>query len=322
MGGDTSQRGTTDAGASAKGEGDQGEFDYSFFQRTANTIKSCLFGEEPTPNMKWWSEASVAVVTGGNKGIGYEIVRQLSQQDFHTVLTARDPKRGEQAVERLRKETGKTIAFHTLDIADEKSVEDFKSWVQKEYPQGITALVNNAGFAYKGNIFGAQELRDTLAINYSGTVRVCEALAPLIVDGDGRIVTVGSMSGRSGIIKSPQLLSRLQGSKTTPELSGILDEFAQGIETNTYKQNGWPGSMYGVSKLAVHLYSRRLSERLSERGVAVNVCCPGWCQTDMSSQSGPKTAAQGADTPVWLATLPPSKTTTGSFFQERKERPF
>eukprot|EP01025_Chloroclados_australasicus_P021997 TRINITY_DN22894_c0_g3_i1.p4 TRINITY_DN22894_c0_g3~~TRINITY_DN22894_c0_g3_i1.p4 ORF type:complete len:116 (-),score=6.83 TRINITY_DN22894_c0_g3_i1:102-449(-) len=73
--------------------------------------------------------------------------------------------------------------------------------------------------------------------------------------------------------------------------------------------------MYGVSKCAETSYTLWLARVLKDKGISVNAVCPGWCQTEMSSNSGPKTAADGADTPVWLALQHPSP--TGQFFQER-----
>lgn len=79
---------------------------------------------------------------------------------------------------------------------------------------------------------------------------------------------------------------------------------------------------YGVSKLCCSSYSRVLAKQLEPQGVMVNACCPGWCQTDMSSMSGNKSAAQGADTPVWLALRAPNDFATGGFYQERQQLPF
>jgi len=288
---------------------------FLLFQRRAQTGVQDI--------MRWWDEDTVAVVTGANKGIGFEITKLLATMGFRTVLTARDEARGQEAVKRLRRETGKTVDFHTLDITSAESVASFKAWAEEQYPQGITALVNNAGFAFKGSVFGAQEAQETLDVNYKGTREVTEQLLPLLKDGQGRIVVVGSMAGRSGIIKSADLLTRLQACQSDVELNCMLyGQFVQGIAAGTFSQEGWPKSMYGVSKLGLHLYCRLLAQRLVPRKIAVNVCCPGWCATDMSSNRGIKTAAQGADTPVWLASLPPGETATNKFFSSRQEQPF
>lgn len=85
--------------------------------------------------------------------------------------------------------------------------------------------------------------------------------------------------------------------------------------------SGWPKSMYGVSKLCETAYTRVLAEQLKAAGVMVNACCPGYVDTDMTSHKGVKTLEQGADTPVWLALMPPGGP-TGKLFAERKQIPF
>jgi carbonyl reductase 1 len=82
--------------------------------------------------------------------------------------------------------------------------------------------------------------------------------------------------------------------------------------------------MYGMSKLALSMYTRALSTapELQEKRIMVNACCPGWCSTDMSSNSGPKSALQGADTPVWLALRSPKEFVTGSMFTDRQQVPW
>lgn len=87
------------------------------------------------------------------------------------------------------------------------------------------------------------------------------------------------------------------------------------------KGSGWPKSMYGISKLCETTYTRVLAEQLKAKGVMVNACCPGYVDTDMTSHRGVKTLEQGADTPVWLALMPPGRP-TGKLFAERKQIPF
>jgi carbonyl reductase 1 len=81
--------------------------------------------------------------------------------------------------------------------------------------------------------------------------------------------------------------------------------------------------MYGVSKALESAYTRVLAAQLAGRGIAVNACCPGYCSTDMSSWRGTQSAAAGADTPVWLALLPPAEPlSTGGFWRDRQQRKF
>ncbi|KXZ50606.1 hypothetical protein GPECTOR_15g289 [Gonium pectorale] len=135
--------------------------------------------------------------------------------------------------------------------------------------------------------------------------------------GPARIVNVSSRAGLRSIIRSPQLLARLTSAASPQQLDELAAEFVSAIRAGKHAAQGWPSSMYGVSKLLVSLWTAQLAERLRGEGVMVNAMCPGWCRTDMSSQSGNKSAAEGADTAVWLALRSPKDLATGQFWGER-----
>jgi len=254
-----------------------------------------------------------------NKGIGKAIAQILAQNGLRTVVAARDEGRGKEAVTDLRKETGFTdIHFENLDVSDPASVKSFAEKVKAKYG-GAAILVNNAGIAYKGNTFGPKEARHTLDVNFVGTANVCEAMLPLLTQG-GRIVNVCSMAGKRRIIKSSKLLGRFESASSFDDVKTLADEFVAAVRDASGSQGlgEWPGSMYGISKLCEATYTKILAEKLKERSVDVNACCPGYVDTDMSSHRGTKTVLQGADTPAWLALLAP-KGTTGKFFSERNE---
>ncbi|EFJ42339.1 hypothetical protein VOLCADRAFT_121544 [Volvox carteri f. nagariensis] len=215
---------------------------------------------------KWWDENTVAVVTGSNKGIGFEIARIFAEQGITTVVTARDEELGRQAVAKIKEiAPSSRVLLHQLDISDPASVDRFVEWLRSDLG-GLTILVNNAGFAYKGNIFGADEAQVTL---------------------------------------------------TPYELQTLGQEFVDAIRAGNHAAAGWPNSMYGTSKLMLSLWTAQLADQLRDKGVMVNAMCPGWCRTDMSSQSGTKSAADGADTAVWLALRSPQDFKTGAFWGER-----
>eukprot|EP00193_Tetraselmis_chui_P005754 CAMPEP_0177768380 /NCGR_PEP_ID=MMETSP0491_2-20121128/9689_1 /TAXON_ID=63592 /ORGANISM="Tetraselmis chuii, Strain PLY429" /LENGTH=369 /DNA_ID=CAMNT_0019285181 /DNA_START=211 /DNA_END=1320 /DNA_ORIENTATION=+ len=268
---------------------------------------------------QWWDENTVAVVTGANKGIGFEIASLLAGKGLNTVITARNAELGQEAADRITSATGGKAVFQQLDIGDQESIERFATWLENTHG-GLTILVNNAGIAYKGSIFGAAELKATLDTNFRGTAAVCERLKGLIPSG-GKIVNVGSRGGSLRIVKDAGLRRAFEEADSYAGLDKLAQQFERGVEEGTHAQKGWPNSMYGISKLLEGMYSRLLAKELSGRGVAVNVCCPGWCQTDMSSWGGPKTARQGADTPVWLALRPPDGP-TGHMFGEREQISF
>jgi len=250
------------------------------------------------------SSRRIAVVTGANKGIGFEIARILgAQPNTHCILACRNPELGQRAAAELQR-TGGDVSFKPLDISDPRSIEMFASMIKQEYG-AIDMLVNNAGFAFKGadpTPF-THQARPTLSINYFGTVNVCEYLKPLIRD-NGRVSIVSSMSGRVSIFP-PQVRERLLSpALTTAEISQFANLFIQDVEAGTHQQKGWPNTTYGASKGFVSAYTRVLARELKGRNILVNCCCPGYCVTDMSSRRGNRSAAEGAKTPAMLAMLP------------------
>eukprot|EP00884_Botryococcus_braunii_P017099 jgi/Botrbrau1/4072/Bobra.152_3s0027.1 len=269
---------------------------------------------------KWWTPETVAVVTGANKGIGYDIARIIAENGLKTVVTSRNEALGEEAAASIKARTGSdNVLYHQLDISDGASVKAFAQWASK-HASPINILINNAGMAYKGNVFGAEEAATTLGTNFEGTREVCEALLPYIADG-GRIVNVCSRAGKLSIVKAEGLRSRFEQARSADDVSSLAREFVDDIKGNRHQDKGWPATMYGVSKLCEATYTRILAADVSSRNISVNACCPGYVKTDMSSGRGIKDPSEGADTPVWLALLaPPSM--TGGFYSERTQEPF
>lgn len=134
----------------------------------------------------------MAVVTGANKGIGFEIARQLGAQGLQVVVTSRDEGRGADAMKALQeKEANGRFQYCQADITDSSSIQKCAQFLEDKYGK-ITILVNNAGIAYKGSIFGADEAQNTIDCNLKGTREMCNAVLPLMPEG-GRIVNVCSM---------------------------------------------------------------------------------------------------------------------------------
>lgn len=181
-------------------------------------------------------------------------------------------------------------------------------------------MVNNAGIAFKGDIFGPEEAQVTLDTNLYGTIAITKAILPLMGEG-GRIVTVSSRAGRRSIIPSEQLRQRVAAIRSEEEVFGVSEEFVASIRSGRHKDLGFPSSMYGMSKLLLSKHCQILAAELEGRGITVDACCPGWCKTDMSSGSGNKTASEGADTPTWLA-LRETGYPSGRLWAEREEQPF
>lgn len=272
---------------------------------------------------RWWNRegGAVALVTGGNQGIGMEACRLLVQQGVQTVLASRDAERGAAAASALEAELGSVVYHVQLDLTDQDSVLRAEAEVRARFG-GLDILLNNAGLAFKGSTFDAKSARDTLDTNLRGTRSVTEAFLPLLrarAPGS-RVVNVCSMAGKRRIVGAA-LRARFDAARSYADVEALADEFVAAVESGADLASlGWPRSMYGVSKLCEATYTRLLAAELEQEGVGVAACCPGWCSTSMSSFSGPRTAAQGADTVVWLALEPALP--TGRFWSERREEEF
>uniref|UniRef100_A0A023GHB1 carbonyl reductase (NADPH) n=1 Tax=Amblyomma triste TaxID=251400 RepID=A0A023GHB1_AMBTT len=256
------------------------------------------------------SSTRVAVVTGGNKGIGLSIVKFLCQQfDGDVFLTARDEKRGNAAVSELNKQLLRP-KFHQLDIDDLESIRKFRDFLKSTYG-GLDVLVNNAGMAYKHDStapFGEQA-EVTVKTNFFGTLNVCKELFPLLRP-HARVVNVSSMLGMLKKIPGEELKKKLSNPNITlEELCSLMEEFVQAAKEGKNKEKGWGQSAYNVSKVGVTVLSfiqQREFNEDSREDLVVNAVHPGFVDTDMTSHKGPLTPDQGADAPAYLAMLPPN----------------
>jgi NAD(P)-dependent dehydrogenase (short-subunit alcohol dehydrogenase family) len=219
----------------------------------------------------------IALVTGANKGIGFEIARQLAQAGVFVIIGARDPARASTAVDNLARQ-GLALKALRIDLNDEASINNAAATIGAEHGR-LDILVNNAGIVdiadgppSVGSLDAARRILDT---NFIGTLAVTQAMLPLLRKSKaGRIVNLSSSLGSlavNGDSTSPYYAARLIG--------------------------------YNASKAALNMLTVQLSEELRGTSIVVNSVSPGYVKTDLTNQTGFMTPEQGAKLPVEYALL-------------------
>jgi NAD(P)-dependent dehydrogenase (short-subunit alcohol dehydrogenase family) len=233
------------------------------------------------------TEKRVALVTGGNRGIGFEICRQLAQTGVEVVLSARESAKAEAAADRLAGENI-SVAPRALDVTSPESITGLVEKIEAEYGR-LDILVNNAGvFLDKdgtAETIDLDRVRRTMETNTYGPILLCHAAVPMMRNqGHGRIVNLAS------------------------ELGSL-----------TNMETLYPA--YRMSKTALIAYTRVLANELSDTGILANAMCPGWVKTEMGGPNAIREIEDSTDTALWLATLPDDGP-TGGFFKDRKPLPW
>jgi NAD(P)-dependent dehydrogenase (short-subunit alcohol dehydrogenase family) len=221
----------------------------------------------------------VALVTGANRGLGFEVARQLSERGMTVLLGARDFDKGLHAARKLAGAPGEVIAVQ-LDVTQQDQVDTLARWIDVTYGR-LDVLVNNAGAYYDPGAKPASTdiapARDAMDTHLFGSWRLCSALLPLMRrHGYGRIVNVSSGCGATA-------------------------------------NDGASCPAYRVSKAALNTYTRALASELEGSGIQVNAVCPGWVATDMGGPGG-RPVTTGAAGIVWAACL--AEPLTGGFFRD------
>ena len=226
----------------------------------------------------------VAIVTGGNRGIGFAIVKGLAKVfDGDVFLTARNKERGLAAVKALESE-GLKVGFHLLDIDDVQSNVNLANFLKETYG-GLDILVNNAGIAFKCASTEPVHVQAKVTINtnYYGVKKTCDALFPLLRDG-ARVVNVSSSCGFLNKIPGKDLKARFAANDlTVKQLDELMEDFITATEKGKHGELGWPGSTYMVSKVGLsaltRLQQRDMDAKKKLSDVAINHIHPGYVDT-------------------------------------------
>lgn len=225
------------------------------------------------------------LITGSNKGIGFESARQLAKLGNHIILAARNETRLKQAIEKLKSEQIEAEGL-LMDISDKKSISRAADEFAKR-EQNLDVLINNAAVLYDNDKSILQEnevLLQTLTNNSIGSLWVCKAFLPFMKN-PSRIINVSSGGG-----------------------------------SMTDSIGGWAPA-YCVSKTLLNSITRQLAYELGTKNISVNAVCPGWVRTDLGGKRASRSIEKGAETPVWLATEAPQEL-TGIFFRDKKQIPW
>ena len=223
------------------------------------------------------------LITGANKGIGFEVARQLGVLGMHVIVSGRDRGRVENAVAQLRKKEIDAVPL-IMDVGDVNSVRGGFALIRKTI-SSLDVLINNAGIAIAEEKplldVSAEEVYTTFSVNAFGPLFVTQTFLPLLPRG-GRIINISSGAG---------------------SICGGVSDYAP---------------IYSASKTAENALTLHLAHALKPKGIAVNLVCPGWVRTDMGGPHASRSVEKGAETPVWLATEV-SPDVTGKFFRDKKE---
>ncbi|MNO29162.1 3-oxoacyl-[acyl-carrier-protein] reductase FabG [compost metagenome] len=241
------------------------------------------------------TQPTTVLITGANKGIGYETARQLGALGHRILIGSRDAQRGSEAADALVKE-GIDAHFIQLDLQDQDSITSAAQTIAKEF-HGLDVLINNAGISLGGGAAPSQlplsDLRVTFDTNFFGTISVTRAMLPLLLQSPaGRIVNMSSGLG---------------------SLTYNSDPGHEHAEFNLLA--------YNSSKAAVNMATITFAKEFKDTPLKINSGDPGFTATDLNGFTGQRTVEQGAGIAVRLATLD-ADGPTGGFFDENGEVPW
>lgn len=266
------------------------------------------------------SNERVAVITGGEKGIGFNIAVQLGQSGLfkHICVTCREDSQVESTVDSLKKKLSPDVKVCSspLELGDSKSHEDLATTVEAMYGK-IDVLVNNAGFAYDedDSTPDEEQCSNTLNVNFRGTCDLTEKMLPLVRKGsDPRIINVVSEQGHLKQLSKERQEQFTADDLTMEQLFDYMDEYERDVQDGNHLDKGWGKTFYGMADLAMVAATKIWAH--DEPSIKVDCCDPGYCKTDMTHNKGDRDPAEGAKCIVTPATMenPP----TGEFYADNQ----
>ncbi|PSN19303.1 short-chain dehydrogenase [filamentous cyanobacterium CCP5] len=234
------------------------------------------------------AEQRVALVTGGNRGLGFATAQQLAQAGMKVLIGSREAENGEAAAQSLQQQ-GLDVLAYQLSVTDRGGIKVLAQLIETKFGR-LDVLINNAGIYPDSDgdtllTTNLGSIREALETNTYGPISLCQTCVPLMqANGYGRIVNVSSGMGQ-------------------------LNDMGGGSPA------------YRLSKTALNSVTRILAAELEGTNIKVNSVCPGWVQTDMGGSEAPRTPAEGADTIAWLAQIP-DDAPSGLFWRDRTPIPW
>ncbi len=243
------------------------------------------------------SEKKVALITGANKGIGFETARQLGKQGITILVGARDEARGTEAAKTLQAENVDAHFLH-LDMSDVNTFANAAKFIEEKFGK-LDILINNAGvlldYTVPASAVPVANWRKTFETNVFSLIELTQTLLPLIKKSEaGRIVNLSSILGSLTLNSDP---------------------------TSPIAASGGANTSYHASKAAVNMFTIQLANELKDTPIKVNSAHPGWVKTDMGGEVAPMEIVDGAKTSVYLATLP-ADGVTGKYIHLGEELPW
>lgn len=282
------------------------------------------------------NQMRTALVTGANQGIGFEIASLLltSNDSIRVILGCRRQEAARDAAAKLIALTGANenrISILPIDLenfaVNKASAAQLEATDKIVAEQGLSVLINNAGFAFKSDSTApfSEQSAVTTGINYGGTKNVFYNFLPLLLkwstthpNQPARVINVSSRAGLLHNIKNDRMKDALRSAELTEQvLDSMVETFCSVPKTTAQADNPICSTAYGFSKVMLSALTRVHAKQFAGK-LHVTATCPGWCRSNMAGDSAPRSAAQGAAAMVYLATAPEEKLrdiASGNFVQ-------